>query len=78
MRRLKTYSQVCRKPDRKASLPDTARPNQADQARGGELLSQFGKLAAAANEARRFSWQVARATDGPGHDEQRNVLQATE
>ena len=62
--------EVCRNPYRKAGLADTPRPDEADQPGRGELLSQFCKLATAADEARRFGRQIARAAGGPGHCEQ--------
>ena len=35
-----------------------------------QLVSQFGMFAAAADEARFFSGQVARPAGGPGHERQ--------
>jgi len=63
-------SEVGRHPDRQAGLADPARPDEADQAGGGEPLSQFRQLAAAADEAGRFRRQVAQAVGGPGHGQQ--------
>ena len=62
-------------PDREAGLADTARADEADQAGRGQLLPEFSKLTATADEARRFSRQVARAAGGPGHGESK-VLRA--
>src|SRR5687767_6004960 len=69
-------SEVSPDPDRQAGLADTTRSDEADQAGRGELLSQLGKLAAAADEARRFSGQVARAVGGPSHGEQEGTTAA--
>ena len=44
-----------RDPDRQARLADTARADEADQARRGELLPGLRELTAAADEARCFS-----------------------
>jgi len=51
--------EVCRDPDREAGLANSSWPDQADDAGGAELLSNFGKLPASADEARRLSGQVA-------------------
>src|SRR5207245_1977830 len=55
---------------RKAALADTARPDEANNAGRGQLVSQFAKFAPAADEARCFSRQVARPPCGPSHEPQ--------
>jgi hypothetical protein len=61
-------TEVCRGADRQTCLAHAARPDEADQAGLGELLPDLRNLAAAANEAGRLGWKVARAPGGPGHD----------
>src|SRR6266516_3972285 len=61
-------SEICRDPDRQARLADSARPDEADQPGLGELLPDVGELSAAADEACRLGWKIARAPGGPGHD----------
>ena len=65
---LEAPPEIGRNADGKAGLADTTWPNQAYQARRGKLLSQFGELAAAPDEAGRFGRQVASAASEPAHD----------
>src|SRR5262249_61386880 len=55
-------------PDRQAGLAAPAGPDEADQAGLGELLPDFGELAAAADEAGRFGGQISPALGGPCPD----------
>ncbi len=66
-----TPAKVGCRPDRQARLADAARPDQTDQPGIGELLPNRRELAAASDEARGLSRNVARAADGPSHH--RNV-----
>jgi hypothetical protein len=57
-----------RPPSRHPAQHPVARFLEADQAGLGELLPDFGELAAAADEAGGFGGQIAWALGGPGHD----------
>src|SRR5262249_44302229 len=55
-------------PDRQAGLADPARPDEADQARLGELPPDLRELAAAADEAGCFGGEGGGGPGGPGPD----------
>src|SRR5205823_8951685 len=65
-----TTIEVRSHPDRQPSFANPARPDQADQPRLPELPSEFRQHAAAPDETRRFSRQVACAAAGPRHGEE--------
>src|SRR2546425_8162439 len=64
-------------PDRQAGLAHSSRPDQAEQSRLGELRSDFGKRVPTADEARRFSRQIARSAGRPRPRDQENTTTAS-
>jgi hypothetical protein len=62
-----TTAEVGGAPQGKSGLPDTTRPDEADQAGGAELLPDLAQLSSAPDEARELRGQIARLVSRPGH-----------